>query len=129
MSYKSLFAIAAALDLECEQMDVKTAFLYGKIEEEIYVEQPDRLDALQDKNRVCKLNRALYGLKQSPRVWYQRLATFLKKLGFEPLTADRSVSSKSSMFIAVYVDDLLIIGSSKKEIESTKHALGREFQM
>lgn len=67
MSYKALFAIAAALNLEIEQMDVKTAFLYGAVQEDIFVEQPHGLN--DDSGRVCKLNKALYGLKQSPRVW------------------------------------------------------------
>ena len=89
MSYKALFAIAAALDLEIHQMDVKTAFLYGDIDEEIYVEQPHELGDGTD--RVCKLNKALYGLKQSPRIWYNTLATFLKQLGFSPLAADLGV--------------------------------------
>jgi hypothetical protein len=61
MSYKALFAIAASLDLEIEQMDVKTAFLYGTLDEEIFVEQPEGLD--DGTGRVCRLNKALYGLK------------------------------------------------------------------
>ena len=127
MSYKALFAIAAALDLEIEQMDVQTAFLYGQIDEEIYVEQPTGLE--DGTNRVCKLNRALYGLKQSPRIWFQTLAQFLKTLGFEPLSADLGVFTNGLIFIAVYVDDLLIFGSSKGEIQKLKGALSKRFHM
>jgi hypothetical protein len=58
MSYKALFAIAAALDLEIEQMDVKTAFLYGCVQEDIFVEQPHGLN--DNSGRVCKLNKALF---------------------------------------------------------------------
>jgi len=68
MSYKALFAIGAALGLEIEQMDVKTAFLYGDIDHEIYVEQPHHMTDGMPK--VCKLRKALYGLKQAPRIWY-----------------------------------------------------------
>ncbi|KAH7465155.1 hypothetical protein BFJ66_g17589 [Fusarium oxysporum f. sp. cepae] len=75
MTYKAIFAIAATLDLELGQMDVKTAFLYGKIDEEIYVEQPEGFD--DGTERVWKLRKALYGLKQSPRIWYQTLSLFL----------------------------------------------------
>ena len=64
MSYKLLFAIAAANDLEIEQMDVKTAFLYCYIDTEIYVEQPEGMGAIGESHKVCKLNKALYGLKQ-----------------------------------------------------------------
>jgi hypothetical protein len=63
MSYKLLFAIAAAHDLEIEQMDVKTAFLYGDIDVEVYVEQPDGFNESGTSDKVCKLRKALYGLK------------------------------------------------------------------
>jgi hypothetical protein len=66
MSYKLRFAIAAAYDLEIEQMNIKTAFLYGNIDTEVYVEQPQGLEAVGQKTKVCKLNKALYVLKQFP---------------------------------------------------------------
>jgi hypothetical protein len=127
MSYKALFAIAAAQDLEIEQMDVKTAFLYGSVEEEIYVNQPEGFD--DGTGRVCRLNKALYGLKQSPRVWYQTLSDFLKDAGFKPLNSDSSVFAKGSMYIAVYVDDLLIVGPDMIEIEMVKARLSERFSM
>ena len=127
MTYKIMFAIAAALGLEIEQMDVKTAFLYSDIDEEIYVEQPTRMD--DGSGRVCRLNKALYGLKQSPRLWYETLATYLKSLGFTPLSADMSVFVRGQTYIAVYVDDLLIIGPSTEEIRKVKGLLSDRFQM
>lgn len=66
INYKVLFAMAAAQDYEIEQMDVKTAFLYGKVKEEIYVRQPEEFD--DGTGKVCKLKRALYGLKQAPKI-------------------------------------------------------------
>ena len=114
MSYKAMFAIAAALDLEIHQIDVKTAFLYRDIDEEIYVEQ---LTGLEDgTGRVCRLNKALYGLKQSPRIWYNTLSTFLEGLGFTALSSDIGVFTKGHVYIAIYVDDLLVMGLSLKEI-------------
>lgn len=127
MTYKALFAIAAANDWDIEQMDVKTAFLYGNIEEDIYVEQPDHFD--DNSKRVCKLKKALYGLKQSPRVWYQTLATFLTSLGYAPLDSDFNVFSKHGTFLAIYVDDLIITGSSSNQITTLKHALSDRFHM
>jgi hypothetical protein len=127
MSYKMIFMIAAAMDLEIEQMDVKTAFLYGNIDQEIYVEQPHGLEDGTD--RVCRLNKALYGLKQSPRIWYHTLATFLRDLGFSPLSSDLGVFSRGHVYIAIYVDDLLIIGPSKDDIQKIKMALSNCFQM
>jgi hypothetical protein len=127
MSYKALFAIGAALDLEIEQMDVKTAFLYGDIDHEIYVEQPHHMT--DDTPRVCKLRKALYGLKQAPRIWYQTLTNFLRSLGFEPITADLGIFVQSSVYIAVYVDDILIVGPSIAEIKRIKRSLRNRFQM
>jgi hypothetical protein len=127
MSYKMIFAIAAALDLELEQMDVKTAFLYGGVKEEIYVTQPQGFD---DKSgKVFRLRKALYGLKQSPRIWYQTLSDFLETLGFKPLNADVGVFIPGTTYIAVYVDDLLIAGPDKEEIRQIKAALSKKFEM
>lgn len=127
MSYKALFAIAAALDLEIHQMDVKTAFLYSDIDEEVYVEQPEGLDNGTDQ--VCKLNKALYGLKQSPRIWYHTLATYLGTLGFQPLSSDLGVFSKQNIYIAIYVDDLLLAGPSLEEVDILKSQLKERFEM
>jgi hypothetical protein len=127
MSYKTLFAIAAALDLEIEQMDVKTAFLYGVLDEEIFMQQPEGFH--DGTNRVCRLNKALYGLKQSPRVWYHTLSQFLVESGFDPIDADHSVFTNGSIFVAVYVDDLLIIGPDKAKIQELKNLLSIQFSM
>lgn len=72
--------------LELEQMDVRTTFLYGNIDEEVYVEQP--IGQEHGSNLVCRLNKAIYALKQSPRIWFCTLALFLKELGFIALLAD-----------------------------------------
>ena len=127
MSYKVLFAIASAFDLEIEQPDVRTAFLYRAIDEEIFVEQPTGQE--DGSNRVCLLNKALYGLKQAPRIWFLTLATFLKELGFSPLSTDLAVFARDNTFIAVYVGNMLIVGPSINEIEAIKHALGTRFNM
>jgi hypothetical protein len=127
MSYKAIFAIAAAQDWELEQMDVKTAFLYGNIDAEVYMEQPRGCN--DGTGRVCKLQKALYGLKQAPRIWYQTLADYLKTLGFEPLDADMSVFHREDMIIAVYVDDLLIAGPNINSINEVKRLLGEKFHM
>jgi len=127
MSYKALFAIAASLDLEIEQMDVKTAFLYGLLNEDVYVHQAEGFE--DGSNRVYKLNKALYGLKQAPRVWYHTLSTFLCAQGFHAIDADSSVFSNGLLFVAVYVDDLLIVGPKMKEINNLKTALTTKFSM
>jgi hypothetical protein len=125
MSYKAIFAIAAAYDWEIEQMDVKTAFLYGDIEEDIWIELPTGCGV----SGTAKLKKALYGLKQAPRVWYNTLATFLSSLGFQPLDADSSVFCRDGVIIAIYVDDLLLAGASKPDIDKIKDSLKQRFKM
>ena len=128
MSYKAIFALAAAMDWDVEQMDVKTAFLYGNVQEEIYVQQPD---GFSKDNRVCKLNKALYGLKQSPRIWYQHFSEYMKELGLVPIESDDSVfmDAKEGTIVALYVDDVLITGPSKAGIQRIKEALKAKFHM
>ena len=129
MSYKALFAIAAAYDLEIEQMDVKIAFLYSDVDTDIFIHQPISFD--DGSGRVCKLNKALYGLKQSPRIWYHYLLNYLTTLGYRPLAEDHSIflHPKLNIIIAVYVDDLLIVGPNSDNITQLKAQLSDKFQM
>ena len=127
MSYKALFAIAASLDLEIKQMDVKTAFLYGLVKEDVYVQQPTGLG--DNSGRVCKLNKALYGLKQSPRMWYKTLSNFLVSKGFKAIDADNSVFQCGTSYIAIYVDDLLLIGPDSIVLYEIKLELANRFSM
>jgi hypothetical protein len=129
MSYKALFAIAAANDYEVEQMDVKTAFLYSDIPDDqlVYMEQPEGYE--DGTNDVCLLLKAIYGLKQSPALWYATLSGFLKGLGYSALDADMSVFVKGTTFVAVYVDDLLIVGPHMEQINKLKQSLSNRFKM
>ena len=127
MSQKAIFAIAAAYDWDVEQMNVKTAFLYGNVEEDIYVEQPHHFN--DGTGRVCKLNKALYGLKQSLRVWYETLSAFLLERGYQSLTANLNVFAKDGTLVAIYVDDLSITGSKKDNIKQLKKDLAKRFEM
>ena len=85
-SWKIILAIAAILDYEIEQMDAITAFLNGKTDSTIYIELPDGYSG--NSNQVGLLLRALYGLKQSPRLWQEMLRAELAKLGYKPIQAD-----------------------------------------
>lgn len=76
-SIRVLLALVALHNLELEQLDVKTAFLHGELEEQIYMSQPEGFVTLSKKNHVCLLKKSLYGLKQSPRQWYKRFDTFM----------------------------------------------------
>lgn len=114
-------------------MDVKTTFLHGDLEEEIYMKQPEGFAAKGKKELVCKLKKSLYGLKQSPRMWYQKFDTFIRRLGFTRSKVDHCVYFKLigdrviSLFL--YVDDMLLVGNDKEIIQDLKTQLSSEFDM
>ena len=84
MVFRVLFAIAVFYNLDIDQMDIKTAFLYGLINKLIYVKLPKGMETKANKNMVYKLLKVLYNLKQSPRLWYKKLsAFFLEHLGLK----------------------------------------------
>ena len=112
-------------------MDVKSAFLHGDLQEEIYMEQPQGF--VQDSSLVCHLQKSLYGLKQAPRAWYAKMDTFLLSVGFTRCHSDPNVyvvqQDDSLLFLVLYVDDLLITGSSSSTIRVVKTALHDRFLM
>ena len=111
-----LFALIAIFDLECDQMDVVTAFLNGDLDQEIYMMIPEGLRTPENEDMVCKLQKSLYGLKQSPRQWYAKIDDFLVgTLKFVASMNDPCLyvrkSESTILIIALYVDDLLIVGN------------------
>ncbi|GKB50802.1 putative ribonuclease H-like domain-containing protein [Tanacetum coccineum] len=115
-------AFASFMGFTMYQMDVKSAFLYGTIEEEVYVNQPLGFMDLEFLNRVYKVKKALYGLDQAPRAWYETLPTYLLENGFKRGTIDKTYFIKKIkndiLLVQVYVDDI-IFGSTKESL-STK---------
>ena len=129
------------------QMDVKTAFLNGDLNEEIYMTVPEGIDHDEidhginydggdhdiTSTSVCKLNRTLYGLKQSPRMWNQKIDQYLINQQFIRLHADHSIyirrSQSELVIIAIYVDDLFILADTIKTMSKIKSALSKEFEM
>jgi hypothetical protein len=95
-------------------MDVKTTFLNGVIEEEVYIEEPQRFEVEDRKTHVCSFKKALYGLKQAPRASYGRIDSFLTSLGFTKSKADRNlyfkVMNDEPVILLLYVDDLSLTG-------------------
>ena len=117
-SIRLLLSVAAAFDFEIEQMDVKTTFLHRDLEEEIYMKQPEGFMVKGKKELVCRLKKSLYGLKQSPRMWYQKFDTYIRGLGFTRSKEDHCVYFKligdHFIYLVLYVDDMLLIGNHKK---------------
>ncbi|GKF76061.1 putative ribonuclease H-like domain-containing protein [Tanacetum coccineum] len=126
-------AFASYMGFTIYQMDVKSAFLYGTIREEVYVHQPPGFVDPAYPNKVYKVIKALYGLHQAPRAWYETLSSFLLENGFRRGTIDKTLFIKKNkrdiMLVQVYVDDI-IFGSTKQsmctEFEDYMH---KRFQM
>ena len=133
-SIRVLLAMVAHQDLELEQLDVKTAFLHGKLEDDIYMTQPEGFQVLGKEDYVCKLMRSLYGLKQSPRQWYKRFDSYMIQLGYNRSPYDCCVyhnkaDDGSMIYLVLYVDDMLIAAKSKSDIQKLKDLLSAEFDM
>ncbi|KAE8715084.1 1-phosphatidylinositol-3-phosphate 5-kinase FAB1B [Hibiscus syriacus] len=129
-----VLAMCAILNLHLEQLDVKTIFLHGNLEEEIYMLQPEGFEEKEKKNLVCRLNKSLYGLKQAPRCWYKRFDSFIMCLGYNRLNADpcayfKRFGDNDFVILLLYVDDMLVAGPNKDHIEELKAQLAREFEM
>ncbi|WVZ76031.1 hypothetical protein U9M48_024036 [Paspalum notatum var. saurae] len=128
-----LLAFAALKGFKLLQMDVKSAFLNGFIEEEVYVRQPPDFESAKFLDRVFKLRKAVYGLKQAPRAWYARLKSFLLKSGFVMGSVDKTLFLLSrggdTLIVQIYVDDIIFGGSSHALVSSFAELMSREFEM
>ncbi|GJS97296.1 putative ribonuclease H-like domain-containing protein [Tanacetum coccineum] len=126
-------AYASFMGFIVYQMDVKSTFLYGTIEEEVYVCQPFSFEDPQFPNKVYKVEKALYGLHQAPKAWYETLSTYLIKNGFRRGTIDKTLFIKKDkgdiLLVQVYVDDI-IFGSIKKSLcDVFEGLMHKRFQM
>ena len=133
-SLRAILAIAAAADYEIHQMDVKTAFLNGDLDEDIYMEQPEGHRAVgAQADHVWKLNKSLYGLKQAGRAWNHKIHAALLDLDFASLHSDSCVYVKHAgsnvIYVLVYVDDLLLATNDMAQLNATKAALSSRFDM
>jgi len=133
-SIRVILSIAAYFDLEVHQMDVKTAFLNGELDEEIYMSLPEGLEVPAGfSTPVCKLNRTLYGLKQSSRMWNKKIDEYLLSQGFQRLDTDHSIyirrTKDSLIIIAIYVDDLLLATNTITIMLTFKAELSKKFSM
>ena len=121
-SIRGLLAFAVQNSMLIHQMDVVTAFLNGKLDEEIYMAQPDGYVEAGKEHLVCKLKKSVYGLKQSPWCWNRAFSEYLESIGFEQSAADPCVYIRSTepiTIIAVYVDDLILITKPEEVIKNS----------
>ena len=125
-----LLAFAAIRKYQVHQLDIKTAFLYGDIDREIYVEPPP---GYEEAGKLWKLKRSLYGLKQAPKCWFNKMNQIFSDLGFHSLKKERCIYIKKQnerlTIIIVYVDDLLIISPDTGEINQIKNQLSQQLKL
>jgi len=130
---RSLLAVAAQQGWSVYQLDVKSAFLYGELKEEVYVDQPDGFVRVGEEDKVYKLRKALYGLKQAPRAWFSRIESYFKREGFQKSSYDHTLFFKKSeskiLMVSLYVDDLLFTGNDELMCVEFKASMQKEFEM
>src|ERR1044072_7966291 len=132
-SIRLLLAVACLLNFKLYQMDVKSAFLNGYLNEEVYVEQPKGFVDPHHPQHVYKLKKALYGLKQAPRAWYEKLTEFLTNHGYNKGGSDKTLFVKKErgdlMIAHIYVDDIVFGGMSDHMVQLFVRQMESEFEM
>ena len=125
------------MDLEIHHVDIKTAFLHGELDEELYMKQPPGFIKAGEEHLVCKLKKSIYGLRQSPRQWNQALHRFLAAQGFTRSICDHCVyirhnnkeNGEPPEILVVYVDDILVVARTIEQVEALKRLLKSQFDV
>ncbi|GJZ53872.1 putative ribonuclease H-like domain-containing protein [Tanacetum coccineum] len=129
----TVLAFASFMGFTVYQMDVKSAFLYGNITEEVYVKQPPGFEDPAHPNKVYRVVKALYGLHQAPRAWYERLSTFLLKHRYRRGAIDKTLFIKKDrrdiMLVQVYVDDIIFGSTKSSMVKDFEDLMQKEFKM
>ncbi|RVW28765.1 Retrovirus-related Pol polyprotein from transposon RE1 [Vitis vinifera] len=129
-----LLSLVVNQDWCLQQLDIKNAFLNVDLEEEVYMEIPPGFEESMAKNQVCKLQKSLYDLKQSPQAWFDRFTKAVLKLGYKQGQADHTLFVKRShagkmAILIVYVDDIILSGNDMEELQNLKKYLSEEFEV
>jgi hypothetical protein len=130
---RMILAYACSKRIRVYQMDVKSTFLNGELEEEVYIEQPEGFLLSEREDYVCILKKYLYGLKQAPRAWYSRLDKYLQQQGFRKGNADSNIYIKvdqdNILIIEVYVDDIIFGSDDDRLSKKFSKDMQNEFEM
>ena len=134
VTIRLMMSAVAHFNLELEQMDVKTSFLHGTLDEEIFMDQPEGYVDKNAPEKVCLLRKSLYGLRQSPRQWNQRFDAFMRSTGYSRSLKDSCLYFKRTReeertYLLLYVDDMLIISKNKDTMWELKGSLSATFEM
>jgi hypothetical protein len=128
----TVLATAVSHNWLIQQLDVKNAFLHDTLNETVYCYQPTGFADPAHPDLVCHLRKSLYGLKQAPRAWYSRFASYLTKLGFIEVKSDTLFifrRGSDTVYLLLYVDDIILTASNTELLRRTISALQREFAM
>jgi Reverse transcriptase (RNA-dependent DNA polymerase) len=125
-----MIALAALKKWHIQGLDIKTAFLYGELNKELYMEQPEGFKVKGQEGRVMRLKHAIYGLKQVALAWWKALDKSMVQLGFTCLLSDSGifVSKDKSIVTIVYVDDVLFLGPNKKDLLHAKEEFMKKWE-
>lgn len=133
VTIRAVLSLALMHAWPLKQLDISNAFLHGHLEEPVYMSQPSGFVDPNFPNHVCRLRKSLYGLKQAPRAWYQALSSALLTFGFHQSLADTSLFTLHKdgvhLFVLVFVDDLIITGSSSSHLADLTSHLQRHFAL
>ena len=131
-SIRILLSLATNCNWPLDQLDVKNAFLNEELEEEVFMSLPPGFEEELGRNKVCRLKKSLYGLKQSPRAWFERFGTVVKRLGYIQSQAEHTLFYKHSTnnkisILIVYVDDIILTGDDSLELKNLREKLAKVF--
>lgn len=133
VTVRTIFSLAAYRNWKLWQLDVKNAFLYGELDREVLMEQPQGFISEHFPNYVYRLKKALYGLKQAPRAWYGKVAQYFIFCGFKVSDSDSSLfiklESNMHLLVLLYVDDMIITRDDEAEISRLRNDLAVRFEM
>ena len=130
---RTVLHVATVKKWSIKQLDVQHAFLHGDLNETVYMKQPPGFEDSSHPHYVCKLRKAIYGLKQAPRAWFDKFSSFLLEFRFKCTTQDPSLfvylNGQDTMYLLLYVDDMLLAGSNDKLVQQLLEGLNKEFRM
>ncbi|MCF8701902.1 DDE-type integrase/transposase/recombinase, partial [Corynebacterium sp. MC-10] len=128
-----IISLAAQNKWKIHQMDVKSAFLNGVLDEEVYIQQPMGYKVKMQEDKVLRLKKALYGLKQAPRAWNSRIDKYLQENGFAKCPHEHALYTKMKdgdiLIVCLYVDDLIFAGNNQRMIDEFKQSMAKVFEM
>ncbi|GJT03883.1 retrovirus-related pol polyprotein from transposon TNT 1-94 [Tanacetum coccineum] len=131
---RTIIAVAAQQRWKIFQLDVKSAFLHGKLNEDVYVDQPQGFEVKGSENKVYKLHKALYGLKQAPRAWFNMIDSYFVAEGFEKCPNEQTLFTKKNdagnfLIVSIYVDDLIYTCDDETMLKNFKESMMKSFDM